>query len=782
MATPFVAGVAALVWSIFPDMSRDQVRAWLRFTCDDLGEEGFDVYFGYGRVNAQKAVEENPLEHDVAVFSLSVPQVVLVGEKVAVNTTIVNMGEFNESGLSVHLILNGSLIDSDYISTLNKGESFSLSFSWNTSSLAPATYNLTVYVLPVPNETAIKNNALSQTVLIKRSEILKVPQDYASIQEAVDAALKGDIVLVSAGIYYENVRVEKDFVKIVGENWEYTIVDGRAVSDVFSVEGRHVEICNLTVRNSGKSTYLDPPLSGVFLYQSSHCVLDKLLVVDNRGGIFLYCSKNVSLKNSRMENNVYNFGVDGYELEHFMHDIDVSNLVGGKPLHYVVNENGKVVPSEAGCVFAVNSTGIVVEGSNITSNYMGVSLVFSVRCQIRNVQASQCRIGVYLYRSNNSEIDFSIFYDGHYGAYLLNSRNNTFVRNVFRECAKNGVETFHSEENCFANNFFVDNVRGLFLRESSYNNVSFNTFMENGIGAWLYHSENITFTSNILSSNTRSVDVNDVYNSSITRNHIKNNDYGLLVEGSYNNLIHHNNLINNGFQAYLFESLNFWDDGYPNGGNYWSDHVGEDNYSGPYQNETGSDGIVDNPYVIDEYNIDHYPLTQPIGIHDVKLVNVTPSIREAYVGWSIKINVTVQNKGTTTENLTVTCKYLMNNTEYLIETSEIQNLPPEGLITLTFEWKPQNFAVCVLKCEVSVVEGEFNFFDNVLIDGTVNVRIFGDINDDGKVDITDVAQAASAFSSYPTHPRWNPMADMNQDGKIDLIDIALIAKNFGKSS
>jgi hypothetical protein len=56
---------------------------------------------------------------------------------------------------------------------------------------------------------------------------------------------------------------------------------------------------------------------------------------------------------------------------------------------------------------------------------------------------------------------------------------------------------------------------------------------------------------------------------------------------------------------------NSWDDGYPSGGNYWSDHNGTDSFCGPYQNETGGDGIGDTPYVINDNNVDHYPLMQP---------------------------------------------------------------------------------------------------------------------------------------------------------------------------
>jgi nitrous oxidase accessory protein NosD len=50
-----------------------------------------------------------------------------------------------------------------------------------------------------------------------------------------------------------------------------------------------------------------------------------------------------------------------------------------------------------------------------------------------------------------------------------------------------------------------------------------------------------------------------------------------------------------------------WDDGYPFGGNYWSNYTGIDEYSGPSQNETSSDGIGDTPYVVDENKLIDIP-------------------------------------------------------------------------------------------------------------------------------------------------------------------------------
>lgn len=94
---------------------------------------------------------------------------------------------------------------------------------------------------------------------------------------------------------------------------------------------------------------------------------------------------------------------------------------------------------------------------------------------------------------------------------------------------------------------------------------------------------------------------------------------GVSLENSSNNRVYHNNFINNTKQVHdvswdfpwIPPSINIWDDGYPSGGNYWSDYTGVDEKSGPNQDQPGSDGIGDTPYVIDVNNRDGYPLMSP---------------------------------------------------------------------------------------------------------------------------------------------------------------------------
>ncbi|MFD6441420.1 S8 family serine peptidase [Peribacillus sp. NPDC060186] len=61
MATPMVAGVAALIWSNEPKLTKYEVEYRLYDSALDLGTKGKDVYYGNGRVNAKKALEMKTL-------------------------------------------------------------------------------------------------------------------------------------------------------------------------------------------------------------------------------------------------------------------------------------------------------------------------------------------------------------------------------------------------------------------------------------------------------------------------------------------------------------------------------------------------------------------------------------------------------------------------------------------------------------------------------------------------------------------------------------------------
>jgi len=60
LAAANVSGLAALIWSVNPHLTNDQVEDIIESTAVDLGEDGWDEYFGWGRIDASAAVRATP--------------------------------------------------------------------------------------------------------------------------------------------------------------------------------------------------------------------------------------------------------------------------------------------------------------------------------------------------------------------------------------------------------------------------------------------------------------------------------------------------------------------------------------------------------------------------------------------------------------------------------------------------------------------------------------------------------------------------------------------------
>ena len=81
----------------------------------------------------------------------------------------------------------------------------------------------------------------------------------------------------------------------------------------------------------------------------------------------------------------------------------------------------------------------------------------------------------------------------------------------------------------------------------------------------------------------------------------------------------------------------------------------------------------------------------------------------------------------------------------------------------------------------AVVVGDVNLVDNVFVDGLVYIKMMGDANADGIVDIFDVAAAAAAFGSVEGDSNWNSQADVVAPrGLVDVHDIVAIVLHFGE--
>ena len=187
-----------------------------------------------------------------------------------------------------------------------------------------------------------------------------------------------------------------------------------------------------------------------------------------------------------------------------------------------------------------------------------------------------------------------------------------------KEAALFNCSTQHSHDNIFSENIISNNGGwgGIYVKRS-YNN---------------------RFTKNIISDNNGyGMLLKEIpcYNNRITENIFENNtEYGIIIntEGNNNNVIYHNSFINNPCNVYDI-STNIYDNGYPIGGNYWSDF--DEASEGAWDNN--SDGIVDSPYNIPGGgNQDRYPLIHPWGwIPPPSIVYVDDDFNDTTPGWGV---------------------------------------------------------------------------------------------------------------------------------------------------
>jgi len=137
-SSPIVSGVVALMASVNPQLSNAQLVDMLKQNVDDIGSAGYDTFYGYGRVNAYKAVTAARASVTPSVPDTTAPSVAITspanGSVVASNQKIYVTATDNVRVAEVDLYLDGRLFGTSSSATAV--------FTWNTRKAAHGQHTL----------------------------------------------------------------------------------------------------------------------------------------------------------------------------------------------------------------------------------------------------------------------------------------------------------------------------------------------------------------------------------------------------------------------------------------------------------------------------------------------------------------------------------------------------------------------------------------------------------------------------------------------------------------
>jgi len=371
------------------------------------------------------------------------------------------------------------------------------------------------------------------------------PNNYTSIQDAINAANNGDTIFVydDSSPYYGNIIINKS-ISLIGENRNTTIIEiteDFAYDYVIEVISDNVLISGFTI----KGAYYG--WDGINLYSSRNVITnnkiegkanygisvkeDRNRIVNN---IFLNNSISVYLSSSRniISNNFFIGG--GIFVLSFPNRV-TNNTVNELPILYLENITNTVIDEITGEIILINCSNVTIKNQKISKTFCGIQLLGTENCKIQNNVLWSCGYGIYLQNSSRNNISQNKLYSSISGIYMENVILNTIFDNNISSTQK-------------INLYLTSGIE--FYGFSLNNSIIKNRIRENydGVISFSVDFEHNRFLNNIIENNENGLGIGGFSN--IISNNILKNDFIDLSVGGNNNRILNNTFLGMGIDVW----------------------------------------------------------------------------------------------------------------------------------------------------------------------------------------------------------------------------------------
>jgi parallel beta-helix repeat protein len=331
---------------------------------------------------------------------------------------------------------------------------------------------------------------------------------------------QGILLAHASGVSFENNAISSNYYGMYVSGSDNIVIENSVIdNNYYGIQldsSENFSFENGTITNSSRGFYAVYPRRaklrnstfsrnqfGVYLMYGDNSSLENNLFENNFVDIYLY-TENTTMRNNQLENSWYDFIVFGYSISNFIHDIDNTNLIDGKPIIYLIGENDFVVSQDntLGYLGLVNCDNVRVENLMFENTGQPIMLAGTTNSWIENISADNSVAGISLWVSsdNNMILNNAFRYD-YYGVYIVGSNGNVLNGNT-SENSSYGIYLYNSHNNTLINNRCENNGTGIYLSGADNNLIKNNVCQNNDEGISLSGADNNLIKNNVCQNNS----------------------------------------------------------------------------------------------------------------------------------------------------------------------------------------------------------------------------------------------------------------------------------------
>lgn len=366
-------------------------------------------------------------------------------------------------------------------------------------------------------------NADTLTVSTDGSEM------YISIQDAVDAAQSGDVILISPGTYGENILIQTDDLFLKNAGGGKVLVESDSIGPAITVRANNVTLESMETSQCS---------TGVMIGSSNdtrvhNCTLNGTIhSLDIKDSLRPVLENNTMNRTSKLSwsYSAYLYGNQWEESGLVLtgdsigswnsHSMGNSNKINGKDLIYLTDRASDSLNINAGQLIIANCTAVSVNPQILKDLDYPLQIGYSTMITITNFNITNCTAGIRLYETSDSTLAGSSISDCEdegilllesdwnwisnndiYGCYsgirIMNSNNNTVSANEVHHNIGNGIEILtsgspkNSNSNLIQQSSCHQNQNGILISESPRNRV-LESNISNNSGDGIFISSSIS--------------------------------------------------------------------------------------------------------------------------------------------------------------------------------------------------------------------------------------------------------------------------------------------------